>query len=102
MARQVVQLLPATTQDTRLALEEVKDFRFTDMGYGGDMKWTYKFLREPTLSEELRRLARPQRLGRVDSVSFQPCPMYEHRSQDRHFVQKWRLPGGGLDIYYPP
>lgn len=94
MARQVIQLPPATTHDKRLALEEVKDFSFTDMGYGGNMRWPYRVLREPALSEELRRISRPQRHGKIDTVAFQPCLTHEYRSQDRHILQKWRLPGG--------
>lgn len=94
MARQVVQLLPATAHDKRAALEEVKDFSYTDMGYGGDMRWTYKVLCEPALSDELQRIARPQQMGSIDSVTFQPCQAYEQRSQDRHVVQRWRFPGG--------
>lgn len=94
MARQVVQLFPATAQDKRLALEEVKDFALTDMGFGGDTRWTYRVLREPALTEELKRVAQPRTSGRTHSVAFQPCQTYELRSQDRHIVQKWRLPGG--------
>lgn len=94
MARHVVQLLPATPLDTRLALEEVKDFYLTDMGYGGDLKWTYRVLQEPSLTEELRRLSQPCSIGSTDHVSLQPCPAYEQRSQDRYIVEKWSMTWG--------
>ena len=94
MARQVVQLLPATPADTRRALEEVKDFAFTDMGYGDEGRWTYKLLREPALSDELRRIAYPRSTANTDSVTFQPCRSHEQRSQDRHVVSRWDAGGG--------
>ncbi|GJE94894.1 protein serine/threonine phosphatase 2C [Phanerochaete sordida] len=93
MARQVVQLLPATPADRRRALEEVKDFAFTDMGYGDEGRWTYRLLPEPALSDELRRLAHPRSTANTDSVTFQPCRSYEQRSQDRHVVERWTIHG---------
>ena len=96
MARQsVVQLSPATQQDRRAALDEVRDFAFTDMGYSEDgMRWTYKLLREPALSSELDRLSHPEKIGRAHSVTFQPCPSHDQRSQDRRCVYEWRMPAG--------
>lgn len=93
MARQVVQLPPATSADRRRALEEVKDFAFTDMGYGDEGRWTYKLLREPALTDELRRLAHPNSFANTDSATFQPCRSYERRSQDRYVVQRWDAGG---------
>ena len=91
---QTVELQPATAADTRLAYEEVKDFAITDMGRGDPHRYTYRILKEPQLTEELARLSNPSTLGRVDSVTFQPCKSYEARSQDRHEVQTWTNSGG--------
>lgn len=99
MARQVVQLLPASSADRRRALEEVKDFALTDMGYGEDVRWTYKLLREPALTDELCRLAHPSSTVGTHSVTFQPCRSYEQRSQDRHVVDRWDFGGGGTWVF---
>ncbi|KAI9067130.1 protein serine/threonine phosphatase 2C [Trametes sanguinea] len=76
------------------ALDEVKDFATTDMDRGGPERWTYRMLQEPALTEELKRLAQPQTIGRTDAVTLQPCRSWHYRSQDRYKVEEWVLPGG--------
>ncbi|PIL34209.1 hypothetical protein GSI_03920 [Ganoderma sinense ZZ0214-1] len=97
----VINLMPATSSDQLRALDEVKDFALTDMDRGGDERWTYRMLEEPVVSEELKRVAEPRTsaAGTVDSVSFQPCKTWHYRSQDRHKVEEWALPGGGTWTY---
>ncbi|EMD37475.1 hypothetical protein CERSUDRAFT_94479 [Gelatoporia subvermispora B] len=95
MTIQVVNLSPASLDDQRHALEEVRDFATTDMDRGGPGRWTYRVLREPALTQELKRLSSPKswRSG-VDAVTFQPCQSYQSRSQDRYAVEEWPMPGG--------
>ncbi|RPD63915.1 protein serine/threonine phosphatase 2C [Lentinus tigrinus ALCF2SS1-6] len=92
----VINLTPATSTEQQRALDEVKDFALTDMDRGGQERWTYHMLDEPTLSVELRKFANPRTSAsnRVDSVSFQPCRTWHHRSQDRYKIEEWSLPGG--------
>ncbi|KDQ57576.1 hypothetical protein JAAARDRAFT_156361 [Jaapia argillacea MUCL 33604] len=94
MELEVVQLDVGTTTEHAHALEEVKQFSTTDLDLGGEEWWTYQLLPEPTLVNEITRLANPQVRGCVDCVSFQPCPLYELRSQDRYCVEYWDMPGG--------
>ena len=93
MFHPVIQLQPATTTETHLALEEVKDFATTDMGRGGPHKWTYRMLEEPQLTQELARVSGATSKGRADVVSFQPCPSFDARSQDRAIVEEWNISG---------
>lgn len=97
----VINLTPATSSDQLRALDEVKDFALTDMDRGGDERWTYRMLEEPAVSEELKKVAAPKTstAGTVDSISFQPCKTWHYRSQDRHRVEEWALPGGGTWTY---
>jgi hypothetical protein len=65
----------------------------TNMGWPGAGPFTYTILPEPFLSSELARLSNSssERLSdgiRLDSVTFQPCPLEEERSQDRLFTQE--------------
>ena len=89
----IVQLPPATLAETRLALEEVKDFTTTDMGRGGPQRWTYRILREPDLTQELARQSGASSKGRADVVSFQPCTAFDAQSQDRAIVEEWHIGG---------
>ena len=91
---QIIELKPATAIDTRLAYEEVKDIGVTDMGRGDSHRYAYRILKEPALTEELHRLAMPFSSGGVNSVTLQPCKLYEARSQDRHNIQTWTNIGG--------
>ena len=93
MHHSVIQLQPATTADTRRALEEVKDFATTDMGRGGPHRWTYRILKEPELTHELTRISGATSKGRADIVSFQPCTSYDAKSQDRALVEQWQVAG---------
>ena len=109
MARRVVQLPQATPQDSDDALAEVSDFALTDMGFADDgVVWTYRLLREPALTNELKRLSRPENIGRAHGVTFQPCLAHEQRSQDRYVVREWTTPGsrwlftGIFDGKHPP
>lgn len=90
----VLEIPPATPTEDRRALQEVEDFGLTDMGWGGDRRWTYRMLSEEQISPILTDLSQPKTHGLVDSVSFQPCLSYEARSQDRHVTQTWDLLGG--------
>lgn len=97
MDLRVINLTPATSSEQQRALDEVKDFAITDMDRGGPERWTYRMLEEPTLSEELRRLADPRTWSSsrsVDSVTFQPCRTWHYRSQDRFRVEEWALADG--------
>lgn len=89
----IIQLQPATTTETHLALQEVKDFLTTDMGRGGSHRWTYRLLNEPELTREVARVARARSSARADVVSFQPCTSYEAQSQDRALVEEWHIAG---------
>ncbi|KAH8119554.1 protein serine threonine phosphatase 2C [Phellopilus nigrolimitatus] len=73
----------------------------TDMGWKGEGPWTYRLLHEPHLTNEFDRQTAPAAhpLGggagrQAYSVTTQPCPDPEQRSQDRHVVASWALPGG--------
>lgn len=90
----VVHLSPASPTADLRALEEVEGFASTDMGWGGEDTWTYRILTEEQITPELLRRSRHEIRGRVDCVTFQPCPSYEARSQDRYILQNWDLPGG--------
>ena len=94
MQHRVVSLTSATAADNRRALDEVRDFSTTDMGRGGPERWTYRMLSETHLSNELRRLANPCSREGVDGITFQPCPIFEFRSQDRSRIEHWPMPGG--------
>lgn len=90
MFPRVIQLQPATTDDTRRALEEVKHLATTDMGGG---RWPYRVLNEPVLTQELARLSNATSKGRADVVTFQPCTSYDAQSQDRAIVEEWLIVG---------
>ena len=90
----VVTLSAATSTENLQALEEVKNFRTTDLGRGGKHRWTYHILPEGTVDGELRRLCDPRSSTSVDSVTFQPCPEYAILNQDRYSVEEWDLHGG--------
>ncbi|KAI5120304.1 hypothetical protein M0805_005808 [Coniferiporia weirii] len=70
----------------------------TDMGWEGEGPWTYRLLQEPHLSSEFNRQSSPREhvLGsaKAYSVTIQPCPDPEQRSQDRYVVEGWEMPGG--------
>ena len=87
-----------TQSQQQRTLDEVRDFALTDMDRGGQDRWTYRMLQEPALSEHLETLAGPRTLlaaGAADTVHFQPCRSWHHRSQDRYAVEEWALPAGG-------
>ncbi|KAF8554716.1 protein serine/threonine phosphatase 2C [Imleria badia] len=90
----VVTLSAATSTENLQALEEVKDFRTTDLGRGGKQRWTYHILAEGAVDTELQRLCDPRSSTSVDSVTFQPCPEYAILNQDRYSVEEWDLHGG--------
>ena len=94
----VVHLSPATPTEDLRALEEVDEFASTDMGWGGSDRWTYRVLAPEEVTPELLRQSQHaiyrHSQSRIDSVTFQPCQSYESRSQDRHTVQSWDMPGG--------
>ncbi|KDQ57569.1 hypothetical protein JAAARDRAFT_130764 [Jaapia argillacea MUCL 33604] len=66
------------------------------MGWGPPYgPWRYRVLAEPQVTLELARLSNAQSSqGRVDTLTFQPCPNPEEQSQDRYIVQDWDLRGG--------
>lgn len=69
----------------------------TDMGWPDIGTWTYRLLQEPYLSKELERQANAHTYNSPEgatSVTIQPCPNPEQRSQDRFLVANWSLPGG--------
>jgi len=71
------------------------DKKTTDMGWPeADALWLYTVLPEPQLSLELERLSLAKNLDDTDVVTFQPCPNYDERSQDRFVIQSWELPNG--------
>ncbi|KAH8119538.1 protein serine/threonine phosphatase 2C [Phellopilus nigrolimitatus] len=90
----VVQLSPASPTADLRALQEVSNFASTDMGWGGEDRWTYRILSEEQITPELLRLCEHGMDGHVDYVTFQPCTSYEARSQDRFVVQNWDMPDG--------
>jgi pyruvate dehydrogenase phosphatase len=90
----VVSIPSASSSENLQALQEVSDFSTTDMGRGGRERWTYRILREPLLSMELARMSNACSHRFVDSVTFQPCPLYHSRSQDRRIVEDWDMPNG--------
>lgn len=94
MSLNVVSLPAASSSEHLLALAEVDHFATTDMGHPGEGPWTFRMLREPILTAELKRLACPQSSRKVDSLTFQPCPPHVYQSQDRCVVEEWNFPGG--------
>lgn len=90
----IVRLSPASPTADLRALQEVSGFASTDMGWGGDDRWTYRMLAEEQITPEILRLSDHGTRGNVDYVSLQPCTSYESRSQDRFDIQNWDLPGG--------
>lgn len=90
----VVTLSAATSTENLQALEEVKDFRTTDLGRGGRHRWTYHILSESAVDGELQRLCEHRSSKSVDSVTFQPCSEYGAFNQDRYNVEEWDLHGG--------
>ncbi|THH08388.1 hypothetical protein EW145_g2748 [Phellinidium pouzarii] len=90
----VVRLSPASPTADLRALQEVENFASTDMGWGGEDTWTYRVLTEEQINTELLRVCEHGTKGRVDYATFQPCTIYEARSQDRFVVQNWDMPGG--------
>ncbi|TDL24204.1 protein serine/threonine phosphatase 2C [Rickenella mellea] len=90
----IIHLPPASPSEGLRALQEVKDFATTDMGWGGPKRWTFRVLSDEQITPEIARLSHPHTHGPVDSVTFQPCQTFEARSQDRRVVQSWDLPGG--------
>jgi len=67
----------------------------TDMDWPeADALWLYTVLPEPQLSLELERLSLAKSVDDTDIVTFQPCPNYDERSQDRFVIQNWVLPNG--------
>jgi len=89
-----VSLQAATSTENLQALEEVKDFRTTDLGRGGKERWTYHLLPEAALDAELHRMSDASSSRSVDIVTFQPCSAYANLNQDRYSVEEWELPGG--------
>jgi len=65
----------------------------TDLGWGpGAGPWKYRKVPEPILSSLLAAVAKPNRIGPVDIVDFQP--QTTQSSEDRHVVQDWDLENG--------
>jgi hypothetical protein len=65
----------------------------TDLGWGpGYGPWCYRKLPEPILSSLLASVAKPETIGSVDIIDFQP--QTEQSSEDRHIVQDWTLQNG--------
>lgn len=89
----VVRLSPASPTADLRALEEVSDFATTDMGWGGEERWTYRKLKEEEVIPEILRISHHGLQEDVDYITFQPCMTYESRSQDRFVVQNWDLQG---------
>lgn len=90
----VVSLSAANPGDQLRALDEVRDFATTSMGRSGPHRWTYRMLSEPRLTQELRSLSHPRSVEGVDGITFQPCQLYEERSQDRCRIEHWPLSFG--------
>lgn len=59
-----------------------------------DALWAYELLSEPLLSSELARLAESKSFHKTDCITFQPCPNFDERSQDRYVVIDWQLDSG--------
>ena len=89
----VVRLSPASPTADLRALEEVSDFASTDMGWGGEERWTYRKLTDEEVIPEILRIGNHGMEENVDYITFQPCMSYELRSQDRFVVQNWDLQG---------
>lgn len=80
--------------------------QLTDMGWSGEGPWSFQLLSEPHLSMEFDRLTRPMEYElskglsasgtrrKAFSVTVQPCPNPEEKSQDRHIIESWDTPGG--------
>ncbi|KAF9652898.1 protein serine threonine phosphatase 2C [Thelephora ganbajun] len=65
----------------------------TDLGWGaGAGPWDYRKVPEPTLSSLLAAVAKPNTIGSVDIIDFQP--QAEQSSEDLHIVQDWTLQNG--------
>ena len=65
----------------------------TDLGWGqGAGPWTYRKVPEPILSYLLAVVAKPNTIGPVDIIDFQPKA--NQSSEDRHVVQDWALQNG--------
>ena len=65
----------------------------TDLGWGpGAGPWSYRKVPEPTLSSLLAVAAKPNTIGSVDIIDFQP--QTRQSSEDRHIVQDWNLQNG--------
>ncbi|KAJ7782994.1 phosphatase 2C-like domain-containing protein [Mycena metata] len=97
MRPNIVVSLPAASSTEHLqALSEVNHFATTDMGHPGEGPWTFRMLPEPSLTAELKRIARPQsnHSRKVDSLTFQPCSPHIYQNQDRFVVEEWNFPGG--------
>ena len=62
----------------------------TDLGWGPDTD--YRKVPEPILSSLLTAVAKPDTIGSVDIIDFQP--QTEQSSEDRHVVQDWALQNG--------
>ena len=65
----------------------------TDLGWGpGSGPWNYRKVPEPVLSSLLAAVAKPDTIGSVDTIDFQP--QTGQSSEDRHIVQDWALQNG--------
>lgn len=65
----------------------------TDLGWGpGSGLWNYRKVPEPILSSLLAAVAKPDTIGSVDIIDFQP--QTEQSSEDRHIVQDWAFQNG--------
>ena len=65
----------------------------TDLGWGPLAgSWDYRKVPEPVLSSLLANMAKPNTIGSVDIVDFQP--QTDQPSEDRHVVQDWALQNG--------
>lgn len=63
----------------------------TDLGWGPDAgPWNYRKIPDPF--SLLAAVAKPNRIGSVDIIDFQP--QTELPSEDRHIVQDWALQNG--------
>lgn len=94
MEYNVVRLEAATSSEHLRALEEVKNFRTTDLGRGGKDRWTYRLLPESALDIELQRRSVLRSTSFVDSITFQPCTAHTSPNQDRYCTEEWDLQDG--------